>query len=435
MFFFCFFSRAPVLRGKPTHYNSGEASAGTIRERQRWDAFKAEGPWKYRARETWHCLRLGRFGGSGMAYRLCYKWLGALDSSIMTIIDSPGKSLMNSMGADELRMNGFSSIQIGWFSTNKPQQGSLVCRQTTSNWSKTLTPVAPWFPRKVWHETWKSWISIPGSVLKLRSFFQGPMFRATIFHSSPHLRLFHQIPKLIPHGRARGSNRDPNDMSCVVHGCHTGALKKPRWLYSVFAGEKKTNTRCDNLARFRASIRIIHAIARRQKTSRKSQRLRGWSLVMPCRQGAFGCHGLTFARSLTKLKFVRWMNVLRRQGSPLCMFQTWWHSHCNAHVHVHNYQTINHKQLLWCCLWASKTVNSGRLTFDLIKSHEIHHFSTVFPVISRWCYFCRRPICHRSSNSLEVPRSKVAAPSWVYGGQTLSFPNGCDDFDDFDDFW
>ena len=57
-----FFFRAPVLRGKPTHYNSGEASAGTIRERQRWDAFKAEGPWKYRARETWHCLRLGRFG-------------------------------------------------------------------------------------------------------------------------------------------------------------------------------------------------------------------------------------------------------------------------------------------------------------------------------------------------------------------------------------
>lgn len=87
------------------------------------------------------------------------------------------------------------------------------------------------------------------------------------------------------------------------------------------------------------------------------------------------------------------------------------------------YTTINHKQLLWCCLWASKTVNSGRLTFDLIKSHEIH-FSTVFPVISRWCYFCRRPICHQSSNSLEVPRSKVAAPSWVYGG----FPNGCDDF-------
>ena len=58
-----FFFLAPVLRGKPTHYNSGEASAGTIRKRQRWDAFKAEGPWKYCARETWHCLRLGRFGG------------------------------------------------------------------------------------------------------------------------------------------------------------------------------------------------------------------------------------------------------------------------------------------------------------------------------------------------------------------------------------
>ena len=43
------------------------------------------------------------------------------------------------------------------------------------------------------------------------------------------------------------------------------------------------------------------------------------------------------------------------------------------------YTTINHKQLLWCCLWASKRVNSGRLTFDLIKSHEIHHFSTIKP--------------------------------------------------------
>ncbi len=44
------------------------------------------------------------------------------------------------------------------------------------------------------------------------------------------------------------------------------------------------------------------------------------------------------------------------------------------------------------------------------------------------CYFCRRRICHPSSNSLEVPRSKVAAPSWVYGGQ-CEFPKGCDDFD------
>lgn len=30
-------------------------------------------------------------------------------------------------------------------------------------------------------------------------------------------------------------------------------------------------------------------------------------------------------------------------------------------------------------LWASTRVNSGRLTFDLIKSHEIHHFSTIKP--------------------------------------------------------
>lgn len=225
---FFFFSRAPVLRGKPTHYNSGEASAGTIRKRQRWDAFKAEGPWKYCARETWHCLRLGPFGGvrdqgwdtvfatNDLGLSILASWQSL---TVMANHWWTPWALMNSVWMDS------APSRYGGFSTNKPQQGSLVCQQTTSNWSRTPTPVAPWFPRKVWHETWKSWISIPGSVLKLRSFFQGPMFRATIFHSSPHLRLFHQIPKLIPHGRARGSNRDPNDMSCVVHGCHTGAWK------------------------------------------------------------------------------------------------------------------------------------------------------------------------------------------------------------------
>ena len=99
-------------------------------------------------------------------------------------------------------------------------------------------------------------------------FSRGP-FSGSIFHSSLHLRLFHQIPKLIPHGRARGSNRDPNDMSCVVHGCHTGAWKNRADCTVCSRARKKTTTHdviILPLARFRASIRIIHAIARRQKT-------------------------------------------------------------------------------------------------------------------------------------------------------------------------
>ena len=66
--------------------------------------------------------------------------------------------------------------------------------------------------------------------------------------------------------------------------------------------------------------------------------------------------------------------------------------------------------------------------FSLLKE-EIRCLSTVKPSNRQAsCYFCRRRICHPSSNSLEVPRSKVAAPSWVYGGQ-CEFPKGCDDFD------
>ena len=154
--------------GKPAHSNSGEAGAGAIWERQRWNALQAEGSWKHCFGEAWHFEHLrGDMGvtipGFPPAIALCHnnipllinwllQWVVLPDdynASVQVGIVCCHQSANAVMGWDRvqphLRIDSGSGdiLALGVpFVNGRP--GNLACRQTTSNWSKTQTLVVTW---------------------------------------------------------------------------------------------------------------------------------------------------------------------------------------------------------------------------------------------------------------------------------------------------